>query len=402
MIGRDEKPPSFWAVIGDEGLRPFFPLAAVHAAMWPLLWAAVWGLSLPLAGSVSSGTWHVGEMVLGTYGAALLGFLLTAVPEWTDTPRLRGRALFGLAGAWGLGRLAGLFGADALAPLALAGDAAWLIFLPAYLAAISWRKRSDRLLGFIGWLTALAVAGIAGRVAVALGNDPAAREAFRLAGLIFIGLLGLALARIAPPVTNRVLDPALSATPYRPHPGRRNLAPGLTALVVAGEAVGLSAGVSGWLLVAAGAAFLDRVGESFIGREFRRLEMLALAGSAGLSGAGLLLAGAARLGAEWPEAAALHLALMGGLGVGVLAVFAVAGLMHTGRDLPVPPVAGWALAAVIGAALLRALPDMGLAPWPPGPAYALSAALWSAGFLLWLRAYWPMLSRPKPVVREGC
>ncbi|HRQ80971.1 MAG TPA: NnrS family protein, partial [Azospirillaceae bacterium] len=82
--------PAFLTVLGDEGLRPFFPLAALHAALWPLLWTAAWGLSLPAAaGPITPGTWHVGEMVLGTYGAALLGFLLTAVPEWTDTPRLR-------------------------------------------------------------------------------------------------------------------------------------------------------------------------------------------------------------------------------------------------------------------------------------------------------------------------
>lgn len=388
--------------LGDEALRLFFPLAALHAALWPLLWTLAYGLSLPFTSAVSPGTRHVGEMVLGTYGAALLGFILTAVPEWTDTARLRGAPLFALAALWALGRVAGFLGADNPAWPALAADAAWLLFLPAYVAAISRRKRTDRHLAFVGWLTALAAAGIAGRLAVALGDEAAAREAFRLAGLIFLGLLGLALARIAAPVTNRVLDPSEATAPYRPHPGRRNLAPGLVALAVFGEPAGLSPGVSGWLLIAAGAAFLDRVGESFVGPELRRAEMLALAASPLLSGAGLLLAGAARLGAPWGETAALHLALMGGLGVGVLAVFAVAGLMHTGRDLPVPPAAGWALAAVIGATLLRALPDMGFLPEPPGPVYGAAAALWTLGFLVWLGAYWPMLSAPKLNSEEGC
>jgi uncharacterized protein involved in response to NO len=390
------------STLGDEALRPFFPLAALHAALWPLLWTVAYGLSLPLAAAISPGTWHAGEMVLGTYGAALLGFILTAVPEWTDTARLRGAPLFALAALWGLGRCAGFLGADDPAWPVLFADAAWLLFLPAYVAVISRRKRTDRHLAFVGWLAALAAAGIAGRLAAALGDDAAAREAFRLAGLIFLGLLGLALSRIAAPVTNRVLDPGLTTTPYRPHPGRRNLAPGLVALVVLGELAGLSPGVSGWLLIAAGAAFLDRVGESFVGAELRRAEMLALAGSPLLSGAGLLLAGAARLGAPWGEAAALHLALMGGLGTGVLAVFAVAGLMHTGRDLPVPRATAWALGAAFGATLLRALPDMGLISEPPGPAYGLAAALWAAAFLVWLQAYWPMLSAPKLKSEEGC
>lgn len=388
--------------LSDEALRPFFPLAALHAALWPLLWTLAHGLSLPFSGAVSPGTWHVGEMVLGTYGAALLGFILTAVPEWTDTPRLRGAPLLALAALWGLGRVGGFFGADLLAGPALFCDAAWLLFLPLYVGAVSWRRRTDRHLAFVGWLAALAAAGIAGRLAVAMGDDAAAREAFRLAGLIFLGLLGLALARIAAPVTNRVLDPSEATAPYRPHPGRRNLAPGLVAMAVFGELAGLSPGVSGWLLIAAGAAFLDRVGESFVGPELRRPEMLALAASPLLSGAGLLLAGAARLGAPWGEAAALHLALMGGLGAGVLAVFAVAGLMHTGRNLPVPPAAGWALGAATAATLLRVLPDMGFLPEPIGPAYGLAAVLWAAAFLVWLRAYWPMLSAPKLKSEEGC
>lgn len=69
------------------------------------------------------------------------------------------------------------------------------------------------------------------------------------------------------PVTNLVLDPTEITSPYRPHPGRINLAPGLMGLLLLSEAVGLSETARGYLAVAAGAAFLDRVAESFVGRE---------------------------------------------------------------------------------------------------------------------------------------
>lgn len=55
-----------------------------------------------------------------------------------------------------------------------------------------------------------------------------------IGALVYLGLLGLVLARITVPVTNLVLDPSEETSPYRPHPGRRNLAPGLVALAVAG------------------------------------------------------------------------------------------------------------------------------------------------------------------------
>src|SRR5690606_25837381 len=84
-------------VLSDEGFRIFFPLSALYAALWPLAWVALWGFDLPFARNIPPGVWHANEMVFGAWGAALLGFLTTAAPEWTDTPRLRGGALWVLA-----------------------------------------------------------------------------------------------------------------------------------------------------------------------------------------------------------------------------------------------------------------------------------------------------------------
>lgn len=383
------------ALLADEGFRIFFPLAALHAALWPLWWVLVWGFDLPLA-SASPGLWHAHEMVFGAWGAALLGFLTTAAPEWTDTPRLRGRALWVLAGLWGLGRVAGLLGLEALLPLTMAADLAWGLALAWYLARISIDRHSTRVLSFLAWVLALVAAGAMARVQMALGEGAAAQDWLRAAGLLFLGLLGLALARVSVPVSNVVLDPSEATSPFRPHPGRLNLAPGLVALALAGEALGLSPAVTGFLWIAAGAGFMDRMAEGFIGRAFFRAEILALTLAAGLAGAGLLAFGAARLGASWGETAALHLALMGGLGLGVLAVLAIAGRFHTGQGLGLNRATRAAFALAGAAALLRALPEMGLLPWPPGPLHGLAALAWAAAFLLWLADYWPALNAPHP------
>lgn len=370
------------AVLGDEGFRIFFPLSAIFAALWPMWWVWIWALDLP-AGGLPPGLWHAHEMILGAWGAALLGFLTTAAPEWTDTPRLQHRPLWALAAFWGVARLPGLTGWDVLAPLILA-DLMWLAGLAAYLARLSWQRRTDRLLAFLGWLVALGIAGAVAKGAMLWGDAGLAAQTLRIAGFLFLGLLGLALARITVPVTNLVLDPTESTSPFRPHPGRLNLAPGLVALAIAGEVAGLSPAVSGFLWVAAGAAFMDRVAEAFVGREVARAEVLALAGSSALAGLGLMALGAARLGAPWAEAAPLHLAFMGGLGLGVLSVLAIAGRLHCGLPLGLPLRTRAGLALVVAAALVRTLPEMGLAPWPPGPAHGITALLWAVGFGLWL------------------
>lgn len=398
----DRTAPTLATIIGDEGFRLFFPLGALYAAIWPLQWVLAFGLDLPLARTTPPSLWHAHEMIFGAFGAALIGFITTAVPEWTDTPKIQGRRLFALAGLWGVGRLVGFFGADALGLVGWLADAAWLAILGIYVAMVSWRKRTDRLLAFVFWIAALLGSLCAVRYAFFVGDVAFAQDMLYRAGLVFLGLLGLALARITVPVTNLVLDPSEETSPFRPHPGRRHLASGLIAVAVAGELFGLSDAVTGYLVIAAGAAFMDRVAEAFIGREAFRAEILALAGSSAFAGAGLILVGAARLGAPFAEVTGLHVAFMGGLGLGVLAVYSIAGLLHAGQRLNFPAGAKIALCAATLATLARVLPDLGLIPHPPGPPYALASLLWAAAFLVWLGAYWPLFRDPETLDAHRC
>lgn len=389
-------------VIADEGFRLFFPLAAIYAAFAPFLWLAVWGMQLPFAADLPPGVWHGSEMVIGAWGAVLIGFLTTAAPEWTDTRRPQGVTLWRLAGLWAMARLLGLLGMEPLLWLSFAADLGWLALLLHYMIRISLRRRTDRLLPFIGWVATLATGVGCTRWGMAMGDAAFAERALLLTGLIFTGILGLAIGRISAPTASHILDPTEETVPFRPHPGRLNLAPGLVALAVAGEILGLSLAVTGWLWIAAGAAFMDRIAEGFIGRDSFRMEVASLMASAAFAGLGLMALGASRLGAPWGEVPAFHLAVMGGIGFGVISVFAIAGKFHTGQKLGQgwPTVlAAWSLAAAV---LLRALPEMGLLPWPPGPPYLLASLLWAAGFLLWLADYRRVLVDPATMGHDDC
>ncbi|MCF1494461.1 NnrS family protein [Agrobacterium vitis] len=385
-----------------EGLRLFFPLAALHAALWPLLWAVVWSFDLPFVNTTMPAQWHAQEMIIGSFGAALIGFLTSALPEWTDTPRLHGRPLVVLAGLWGVARLAGLAGAEMLILVSALADQAWLIFLVAYALHLSWRRRTTGLLGFILFLSALAVAAGLLRLAMLQGDVDAGETAIRLATFAFLGLLGLALSRITVPVTNLVLDPTEVTSPYRPHPGRLNFAPGLIGLLLVAEITGLSEPVRGYLMVAAGAAFLDRVAEGFVGRESLRAELATLSLSSGFAGAGLIVGGLSLVGLPLSFIAALHLMSMGGLGLGLLAVLSIAGLLHTGQPLRIPAVAKLGLLLMVVAVILRVapefLPDLTL----PGGPHAVAALCWGLSLVLWLRAYLPLLWSPLTLDTESC
>lgn len=87
-------------VILSYAFRPLFLLlvtqALVHIPMWYLLWqghiAVVWPLN--------PGLWHGHEMLIGFAGAAIGGFLLTAVATWTSRKPVSGWPLLLLCLLW--------------------------------------------------------------------------------------------------------------------------------------------------------------------------------------------------------------------------------------------------------------------------------------------------------------
>ena len=386
----NRSPRTLLAILTEEALRLFFPLCALHAAAWPLVWTWALRLGPPFGQTTPPSLWHGHEMLYGAYGAALIGFLFTAAPEWTHTPRPSARLLLSSASLWIAGRLFGLAGADGLGLVGGVADITWLAILLVWLAHVAWRSRSSALVSFLFCLFALLAWEVGFRQAVAQDSIGPAQGMLERALLTFCALLGLALMRITPPITNRILDPDRSSTPFRPHPGRRYLAPALVALALVAGLAGGSAPVTGYLLIAAGAAFLDRVAESFIGPRFFKLEILALAGSAALTGGGLILLRASRLGAPHWQIAAIHTLAMGGLGLGVLGVFSIAGRLHTGQALGLSRAMGAAFGLALLATGLRAAASLGLLL--PGPAHGLAAIAWASAFAIWLWQYWPAFS----------
>src|SRR5512134_1230367 len=101
----------------SAGFRPFFLLAAAWAAIAVPVGLAAYVHGYALRGMPAM-LWHAHEMVYGYGMAAVAGFLLTAIPNWTGRLPVRGAALAGLAGLWLAGRVAVLIPATSLIDLA--------------------------------------------------------------------------------------------------------------------------------------------------------------------------------------------------------------------------------------------------------------------------------------------
>jgi len=99
-------------------------LALLSMAYWGLFWQSPW----PFEAYAGPLFWHAHEMVFGFSGAVLVGFLMTAVKNWTGLPTLRGPLLVLTMACWLTLRM-GLTAENA-DPFALAILAAIYWFIP--------------------------------------------------------------------------------------------------------------------------------------------------------------------------------------------------------------------------------------------------------------------------------
>jgi uncharacterized protein involved in response to NO len=123
-----------------QGFRPFF----LAAGLWSIVALAIWIAMLVTGSALPSRfdplSWHVHEMLFGFVMAAIGGFLLTAIPNWTKRLPVSGRPLALLVGLWLLGRLVCLVSAFVPPWLAAAADLSFRpTQLPTPLSSLSRR-----------------------------------------------------------------------------------------------------------------------------------------------------------------------------------------------------------------------------------------------------------------------
>lgn len=381
-------------VLLSYAFRPFFLLAGLHAVVLLTLWvAALHGLRWPGAPVAVSPYWHAHEMAVGFGGAVVAGFLLTAVATWTNRPPVGGAPLAALAAAWVAGRLAGIFAGVLPPAVAAAIDLAFPVLL-ALLAGreiLGGRSRRNYGIAALAWalpvLTALHHLGAAG--VVTAGDAIAATLTVHVLALLVTVVGG----RVIPLFTANWLRMRGEARLPVARPALDRAAIGLVAAAGLADGVAPGRAATGVLCALAGVAGLWRLAGWRGGLTLPNPLVAVLhAAWAGLA-LGYLLLGATALGLPLTRSAALHLVTVGGIAGMILAMMTRVALGHTGRPLAVPQPVAAAYLLLGCAALVRsagmALPHLYIVM------IDLSAALWAAAFLLFLRHYAPILLAPR-------
>ncbi len=98
------------SILFSSGFRVFFPIGAIAAIAFLVYWVMIIsGVAFYLPSYFLPAAWHQHEMIYGVIAPIIIGFLFTAVPNWTGQPSPSGSRLFWLAMLWLAGRVAVFF-----------------------------------------------------------------------------------------------------------------------------------------------------------------------------------------------------------------------------------------------------------------------------------------------------
>jgi len=328
-------------------------------------------------------------MLFGFLPAVIAGFLLTAVPNWTDRPAIQGRELMILFILWLAGRAA--MASSLLSPMfAAIVDAAFLVALVGLLwrelaAGRSWNHAP------VGVAISLyAVANVTFHVLALRGAET--DLALRLALALDLFLLTFIGGRLTPNFTREFL--AGQGKKERPAPFSRFDALSIALVLMAALAwtVQPAAPATGWMFLAAGTVNLGRLLRWYGWFTWREPLVLSLHLGYGWLTLSMLVLGCALLGIGLAKEDAVHALTTGAVGVMTLAVMTRASLGHTGR----PKHAGPATVCIYGLVTLGAIVRVfGLSTGLPTNLVLGSAgAAWSGAYLLFALIYGPYLVGP--------
>lgn len=156
----EERLASKNVVFLSYGFRPFFLASALWAIIALALWMVVLKTGTALPSRFDPLAWHMHEMFFGFVMAAIAGFLLTAIPNWTGRQPVSGALLGLLAFVWLWGRVVCLISIWLPPWLSITTDLAFPILLASVMAREIIAANSRRNMMMIAPVAVLGVANL--------------------------------------------------------------------------------------------------------------------------------------------------------------------------------------------------------------------------------------------------
>lgn len=365
----------------EHPFRLFFPLACLGAWVALLPWLAL--LLAPQYAGHFPLHWHAFAFLNLCAGAGFVGFLMTALPAWTDDPAPRSIHSYLLLALW-----ATMLFAMPWPRLALfACDAFWL-YLSAYTA---WRVIHNRRRNLVSFVITMSILSA---LSLCYSQNASGATLHQMVDtmLIAVALVNFRVGRV---LGNEALkDGGHDALRFMPNPYAKNISALILGLYIAVGALGAADNIQGWLALAVAAAFAARLQDwhsllllraHYVRANYSVSLVLALGYAA--TGIGQLFVPALYSPARHLLAIAAMLAM-------VLTIMSIAGIRHSGLKLHFYRDTRLALALLLCAGLSRSLGAL----YAPSltTIYAIPAACIAGAFTLYALRYIGIFRRTEP------
>ena len=365
----------------EHPFRLFFPLACLGAWVALLPWLAL--LLAPQYAGHFPLHWHAFAFLNLCAGAGFVGFLMTALPAWTDDPAPRSIHSYLLLALWATMLFAMPWPRLAL----LACDAFWL-YLSAYTA---WRVIHNRRRNLVSFVITMSILTA---LSLCYSQNASGATLHQMVDtmLIAVALVNIRVGRV---LGNEALkDGGHDALRFIPNPYAKNISALILGLYIAVGALGAADNIQGWLALAVAAAFAARLQDwhsllllraHYVRANYSVSLVLALGYAA--TGIGQLFAPALYSPARHLLAIAAMLAM-------VLTIMSIAGIRHSGLKLHFYRDTRLALALLLCAGLSRSLGAL----YAPSltTIYAIPAACIAGAFTLYALRYIGIFRRTEP------
>lgn len=381
--------PPIWR----QAFRPFFLFGALFSSVGMMAWLGWingwWQLS-PYGGALF---WHSHEMLFGFVGAIIVGFLLTAVQNWTGLRATKGGPLILLFLSWGLSRILLLINPEHLTWSIIVLDLSFFVLSALFMANLVVKAGNYRNLFFVPILLLLTYSNLLTHLSVVWQQPDLFQQGIYTAIITVTMMIIIVGGRVIPMFTANGTGTQKSL----PLPWLEKICIGSGFLLVLVYLTNAFTHISAFLITAL--YFLAAIANGIRLLRWRPWVTLntPLVWSLHLAYAfipiSFILLSLHYAGFSIPFSSGLHGLTAGAMGSMILAMIARVSLGHSGRPLQIHFSVKFAFVFVVVAGLLRI--SAGLLPQFYDILLVSAAICWSLAFLLYVVVYLKILITPR-------
>jgi uncharacterized protein involved in response to NO len=372
--------------------RSFFLLSSLTCVISLTLWFLhLNGWRVLNHSGLSAAVWHSHEMLFGFAATVAVGFILTAVQTWTHLPSIKGMQVIRLVLLWLSVRICFWLNNEWSLIIAILVQSIWWGLVIYHFSHLVFRAQNRRNYLFIPVLSIMAIINIVILCADLYDFNALALHLCKAIVLIFTLLMGLVGGRVIPFFTIRGTNNTKINSPvfidYLLF-----IVSICGALFFILDYFYLLPLSSAGFIVCTGILHLVRMAFWQSHKTWATPLLWSLHIAYFFMALGLILLGLSHYSMGINFNNALHIITVGAIGLMIMSMMSRVSFGHTGRALILNPSVSLSFILICFAVIIRTLlPDL-IAPLL---AWNISALLWITANIIFINAYWSVLSQPR-------